>query len=647
MSNVVPSAANLDAVPGENIRTVIIRSAGYALSSFLALYSFVWKSPTTDLRLSLLFLCAFSLTLPFFFAYSVSFPSRGKETRHEHNHDFWHFLLGGIVICLVTLYFYPKTPPYPPPPLCLALAFYSLSVLGYGAFLNFYYSPTKHSPVRYQIIWPILLSIALPFFIARSIPLFLDNSQLWTPIIPLGVFFAFAAVATVVFSGKFASVPQSPSGGQMDASGSATPNSLLRESSRGFILLSLVVLGGATAVAIAFPSPPQFPLLGEVLSSFLFAVMVSAYVSVFECWSVTAGYAIAERNKGEMTLRYYYATMAALGISIFLISLLLPFTKYGTILLLLFFLHSLIAVTIWYNALDYFDFLMHPAWWVIKVLMGGSVFLILGIGALVDTVRPTPLFIEPVTVTVFITIFNIMGFVKNADLPPSLGRTATMEWYASDKTRLLKHIFVLNIIGMGLSFGLYRFYDHPASPLRSLSDHMGNSFQLHLCYAVMILISLVFSQLPSSTPPLRSPLAKILRAAEKLLKISVMVRFVASCSVGVSIIVALTHHSRSIRDSITVAMPFVLSCMGGFVLNDYCDVEKDRINRPYRPIASGAVSSHVALMVSCGFLFVALIWALLVADNTIETLLYIGAIIGIVAYNIVVRRVPVVKTLYH
>jgi len=44
-----------------------------------------------------------------------------------------------------------------------------------------------------------------------------------------------------------------------------------------------------------------------------------------------------------------------------------------------------------------------------------------------------------------------------------------------------------------------------------------------------------------------------------------------------------------------LALPFVLASMGSGAVNDFYDSDKDRINRPYRPVPSGILSRSFAL----------------------------------------------------
>ena len=56
--------------------------------------------------------------------------------------------------------------------------------------------------------------------------------------------------------------------------------------------------------------------------------------------------------------------------------------------------------------------------------------------------------------------------------------------------------------------------------------------------------------------------------------------------------------SISIQATFLVATAAVLALSAGNSLNDYCDVEIDRINKPERPIPSGRISRRQALLFS-------------------------------------------------
>ncbi|MDI6720989.1 MAG: UbiA family prenyltransferase, partial [Candidatus Aenigmarchaeota archaeon] len=45
-------------------------------------------------------------------------------------------------------------------------------------------------------------------------------------------------------------------------------------------------------------------------------------------------------------------------------------------------------------------------------------------------------------------------------------------------------------------------------------------------------------------------------------------------------------------------------CGAGMIANDYFDIEIDKINKPKRPLASGSVSKHFAILYAALFFFI-------------------------------------------
>ncbi|MBI5397451.1 MAG: UbiA family prenyltransferase [Verrucomicrobia bacterium] len=78
---------------------------------------------------------------------------------------------------------------------------------------------------------------------------------------------------------------------------------------------------------------------------------------------------------------------------------------------------------------------------------------------------------------------------------------------------------------------------------------------------------------------------------------------------------------------------------GGIVLNDYCDLEPDRVERPTRPLPSGAVSPRVALALAIGLLAAGIALA---ATVNIMALMTASAIALLIAtYDVRFKSVPV------
>ncbi|MBN2543222.1 geranylgeranylglycerol-phosphate geranylgeranyltransferase [bacterium] len=94
--------------------------------------------------------------------------------------------------------------------------------------------------------------------------------------------------------------------------------------------------------------------------------------------------------------------------------------------------------------------------------------------------------------------------------------------------------------------------------------------------------------------------------------------------------------------NITALLGLVLSVgfifMSGNVLNDYYDVDIDRVNRPERPIASGKVKVGHALILGLVLLILGIVTSALISYS--HLIMAIGCGFLLVAYNAYLKRVP-------
>jgi len=126
----------------------------------------------------------------------------------------------------------------------------------------------------------------------------------------------------------------------------------------------------------------------------------------------------------------------------------------------------------------------------------------------------------------------------------------------------------------------------------------------------------------------------------QFLEVARLIRF-ANCllaSVGVWIGAYLTWLTPSYYGPTVACIGAFFVCAAGNVLNDYLDVEADRINRPGRVLVRGAVNRKTALRLVIGFNLIALVTAIAVSI----WLLGIAAltIVLLFLYNYRLKRVP-------
>jgi hypothetical protein len=239
----------------------------------------------------------------------------------------------------------------------------------YGLYLIRYRTPSDGLPlVRHQLVWPVVLSIAIGLYFGRFLP---DLKISLVPLLPLMVILAFYLVSEILqFSGR----------------------QFLRTS-----LLLFFLVGGLIVVTQIMRVTNS---LTRSLPPMLFCVAVSAYLAVFEAWKITADIAAKEHDSvnrlsseswSGKASQYASATLAALVITIWVVPFAFIFSDYGSLFLIGFIIHSFAAFIFWFyfGRQTYFQIL---PWASIKTV-AGLTFLGLLVAApfFNQTIVPAPL----------------------------------------------------------------------------------------------------------------------------------------------------------------------------------------------------------------------------------------------------------------
>lgn len=124
----------------------------------------------------------------------------------------------------------------------------------------------------------------------------------------------------------------------------------------------------------------------------------------------------------------------------------------------------------------------------------------------------------------------------------------------------------------------------------------------------------------------------------------VVARVITSLLLTLPVFLPSAHGGNSFSLSFLLAMPFLLTAIGGFALNDFYDAEKDRINKPYRAIPSGKLPNSAVLSIAIVCLTLSPLLALLAARNSRELLLYLTTICGAAGYNLLIKYLSLSKT---
>jgi len=86
-----------------------------------------------------------------------------------------------------------------------------------------------------------------------------------------------------------------------------------------------------------------------------------------------------------------------------------------------------------------------------------------------------------------------------------------------------------------------------------------------------------------------------------------------------------------------------LVCGGGNAVNDYLDIESDRLNHPNRPLPKGDLPPYLAILTALIFNIAAIIIAAMI--NSTILMIVIGSIILLTAYNFRLKKLPLMGNL--
>ncbi|OGF52538.1 MAG: hypothetical protein A2497_02005 [Candidatus Firestonebacteria bacterium RifOxyC12_full_39_7] len=90
---------------------------------------------------------------------------------------------------------------------------------------------------------------------------------------------------------------------------------------------------------------------------------------------------------------------------------------------------------------------------------------------------------------------------------------------------------------------------------------------------------------------------------------------------------------------IPAAVCSVIFYVSGLILNDYFDREKDKKERPFRPIPSGRINPVTALLAAICLIVIALIISILIGPDFFMAAIIL--VLLIVVYNTFARKIPV------
>lgn len=113
-----------------------------------------------------------------------------------------------------------------------------------------------------------------------------------------------------------------------------------------------------------------------------------------------------------------------------------------------------------------------------------------------------------------------------------------------------------------------------------------------------------------------------------------------------TIFVPVFVHTRDATASLTLAAPLLFVSMCTFLLNDLNDVEKDRINHPYRPLPRGEITPVLVVIIYYICLALALFSIRFGVRHAPTAFLYYVLLILAVNYSYIVEYIAAIKAPY-
>jgi 4-hydroxybenzoate polyprenyltransferase len=647
-----------------NVLTYIYRGLKYALTSAAAIFAGYLMQAEHIVKADILMLSIPVAGAWFFF---ICYANRFDLERAEGEHGlqiqqllektavivFLIFLAGWITIALLAVALLLSTSAKEiPTKLLVAVGIYVFLFVYYGIFLLRYRTDAPLPLIRHMLIWPVVLSIGVGLYCGLSFAV-LANSYI--PLAPIGLIVGFYAGSSLLGLGR---------------------NSFLWVMLTSILLFTtLLVLNLFGILPIPSPFAEFLSPFAAHLSLMFFCIAASAYLAVFEAWKITAYVATIEgklkarkpdaisqseamlkddrvvRNKeavlkgkrrtGALHLRtsseYALATLAALTITILVLPLYFVFSDYGNVFLIVFAIHALVAFVYWF----YWGRGKHlKRSWDRSKIFFGLVFLgILVLSTYKKNVVPYRFLGGFADWTAFFTFAVLTGSTIPGlitDIIQQKGTTvrAFLLGLFRNRVNFTRLLALLCVIPLLVTVSLSKTIDAP------LPKHYRAELAFYV-YALCILFCLIVELVYFINRGRR--IRKMRRAITRIAGFLLIIRIATSTVIGLVIILPSLHEGVSLARGILTALPFFLAAAGGFALNDYYDIEKDVLNKPYRAIPSGKMSERAVLITAVILIGGAISAASLVSSSKFQLTLYYLSILGVCFYNYLVKHFTLSK----
>ncbi len=600
----------------------------------------------------------------FFMCYIERFPAELPEKEDSivessglQSIIVYSLIVGGGVICFI-IFRYIVTATFTVP-LIVALATQAAFYICYGVFLRAS-KGSKYSPViQHQLVWSVILSIGISLYIGLIFPKLSDPNlpDPWLPLVPImiiGVLFVLTEILKAILkearNKKFKTWLKARLEKRNEKFNARLFEIAEKLKAQLFLIVNISAFLITVGVVILVKNAKIF-VVSEDLANYLitmqFCVLVSAYLAVFEAWGVTSLIAKIENNPDVATAepgnkkssRYSLATLLALTVSVCALPLFFVYSDYGVLFLVLFGLHALIAFSYW-AVRGQGDRLATKNWRAYKTI-AGSTFLSGMVGitlaqsyfSVLSTKVEGSFISKHITWTIIGILFTLSLIVGKKFSDKVIDESNDWEKVFNERvnfTRVLTFMCVVACVFLQI------IYDKSESELAYKAD-LAFIFYC-ICIGICLLVEL--GETYRSKP-------KISITMSQIFAFLVLIRTVPSLLIALAVFFPSVYTGRGVWASVLSALPFFLSAAGGYALNDYYDVEKDSITKPYRAIPSGKLSRLTVLRfsrITISLAVLAALAAFFFSQNLFELGLYISCILSVTLYNVVVKHVSLSKT---
>jgi geranylgeranylglycerol-phosphate geranylgeranyltransferase len=602
-----------------SIWTYMGRGLFYAITSGLALTAgyLIQPKPLTSNELLVLFIPLMPAIF-FFMCYANKYhitdseasPSGALRTKLQTQALGVFVVIAGLIIWIVL------DRGLPPYRVSIAFGLYAILFIGYGLYLLRNVKKRELPLVRHQLVWPAVLSIAISFYYGLNYASLSHSLLPLLPIVVLLILFLLSEIA------KF---PK-----------------------RAFVKLTLIaffLISILTIIALIRESDVGREI-ATYFSSMLFSLSIAAYLAVFESWRVTAE--IAQRppesihnSTGNLitpvakAMQYVTSSLAFIAGCIWVLPIYFIFSQAGILFLFVFAGHAAVAFIFWFYTGTGRYLLVWP--WVAIKLISGFLFLTLIVLATQANDSPTRHFVQTSLSIGIISVLFIFSGVSIKRLYSDFQslfekdkKTSVFRLFDDriNTARLLCLACWLTCVVIVIA----EFFRETSSPVSYRAEYS------LVVYGIFILICAVLELLDSLG------LHKSMKVVISFLGLLQTIRIITSSVIAASVVLPCVVKGVPAFEAIGLSLPFWFAAMGGFALNDYFDVAKDRINKPHRALPSGRITPNAAIVVSVLFIMCSILAAFYVMKSNVALAFYLAAIIGILAYNLFVRYFAISKT---